>query len=235
MAASRSEQIRELLSQAATFRFCGPSDDPDEITAVTLGFRHLVTQIKRISRPIIPDELAAKLDALTVDPDDLYSAFDAKAELDALATDLEEALDVADASPRQLHAGWIVDPDLISKIEQSNGSRLNVVHLVRVLREINSSFAHGNVVGTVLLMRAVLNHVPPVFGYQSLEQVVANVGRSLKDSYSHLEDGLRKIADFHTHKRIDQTDTYPSRAQVEPYKPQFEVLLQNVLAALAGG
>jgi hypothetical protein len=235
MATSRSEQIRDLLSQAATFRFCGPSDDPDEITAVTLGFGYLVTQIKHIARPIVPEELAAKLDALTVDPHDLYSAFDAKAELDGLSTDLEEALEVADSSPRQLHAGWIVDPDLISKIEQSNGSRLNVVHLVRVLREINSSLAHGNVVATALLMRAVLNHVPPVWGHQNFDRVVASVGRSLKDSYMHLEDGLRKIADFHTHKRIDETDTYPSRAQVEPFKPQFELLLQNVLAALAAG
>jgi hypothetical protein len=233
MATSRSEQIRDLLRQAATFRLCGPSDDPDKITAVTLGFRYLVTQIKHIARPIVPEELAAKLDALTVDPNDLYSAFDAKAELDGLTTDLEEALEVADSSPRQLHAGWIVDPDLISKIERSNGNRLNVTHLVRVLREINSSLVHGNVVATVPLMRAVLNHVPPIFGHQNFEQVVANVGRSLKDSYLHLEDGLRKIADFHTHKRIDETDTYPSRAQVEPFKPQFELLLQNVLAALA--
>jgi hypothetical protein len=56
----------------------------------------------------------------------------------------------------------------------------------------------------------------------------------LKDSFIHLENGLRKIADFHTHRRIGGGDLYPSVAQVEPYKPQFELLLQQVVARVGG-
>ncbi len=96
-------------------------------------------------------------------------------------------------------------------------------------REINSSFAHGNLFATVLLMRAVLNYVPPLFGRETFSQVAANIGRSLKDSFDDLENGLRKIADFHTHRRIGPTEVYSSPAQVEPFKPQFELLLQQVV------
>jgi hypothetical protein len=89
-----------------------------------------------------------------------------------------------------------------------------------------------NVLAVALLMRTVLNHVPPVFGHQTFGQVLANAGSSLKDSFDHLENGLRKIADFHTHRRIVAAESYPSAAQVEPFKPQFELLLQQVESRL---
>ncbi|MGZ5374790.1 MAG: hypothetical protein ACXWDK_11040 [Aeromicrobium sp.] len=84
-------------------------------------------------------------------------------------------------------------------------------------------------------MRAVLNYVPPLFGQKTFPQVVANIGRSLKDNFDHLENGLRKIADFHTHRRIGPAESYPSNAQVEPFKPQFELLLQQVVARVRAG
>src|SRR5215472_6015231 len=95
-------------------------------------------------------------------------------------------------------------------------------------REINSSYSHGNILATALVMRTVLNHVPSVFGHDTFAQVVAGVGKSLKDSFNHLENGLRKVADFHIHRKIAANESYPTAAQVEPFKPQFELLLQQV-------
>jgi hypothetical protein len=64
-------------------------------------------------------------------------------------------------------------------------------------------------------------------------QVLGDSGKSLKDnSFSHLENGLRKVADFHTHRKIVAVETYRSPAQVEPFKPQFELLLQQVESRL---
>ena len=85
---------------------------------------------------------------------------------------------------------------------------------------------------TALLMRTVLNLVPPVFGHDTFSQVVANVGKSLKESFEHLENGLRTVADFHAHRKIAASESYPSVAQVEPFRPQFELLLQQVEARL---
>jgi len=47
----RKEIIADLIEDARKFRFCGPSDDPDEQTAVTSGYRYLVTQFKRLALP----------------------------------------------------------------------------------------------------------------------------------------------------------------------------------------
>ncbi len=74
------------------FRFCGPSDDPDEISAVTLGYRHLLIQLQRSATPLLSDTAAARLNLIEVEPNDLYSTFNARAEVDALILDIEEAI-----------------------------------------------------------------------------------------------------------------------------------------------
>jgi hypothetical protein len=50
-----------------------------------------------------------------------------------------------------------------------------------------------------MLTRAILDHVPPVFGVNTFAEVAINHGgRSLKEAMSHLENGSRKIADLST-------------------------------------
>ena len=88
----RLQRIREAIDHHHCFKFCGPSDDLDEITAVTLGYRHLVVQLQRLASPILPEPAASLLNSLEVEVNDLYSAFDAHSEIEALIPDIEEAL-----------------------------------------------------------------------------------------------------------------------------------------------
>ena len=46
--------------------------------------------------PLLPETAASRLNAIDVEVNDLYSAFDAKAELDALLPDIESALELLD-------------------------------------------------------------------------------------------------------------------------------------------
>ena len=236
MNVSKKARLKEMIDAARTFRFCGPSDDPDEQTAVTTGYRYVLVQIQRLATPLLADAEAARLNAIDVDANSIYRAYEARGELDALLPDIEAALERADESTLAVGgSAWIIDPELIGRLANTQSPKLDIAYLVRMCREINSCFAHGNLVATTLLMRAVLNYVPPLFGHETFPQVVANIGRSLKDSFDHLENGLRKIADFHTHRRIGATEFYPSPAQVEPFKPQFELLLQQVVSRVQAG
>jgi len=150
----------------------------------------------------------------------IFSAYDARAELDALFPDIEAALEGADeGAPSVGGAAWIVSGRLIEQIEASRSDRFDTRFLVHLCREINSSFAHGNSVATPLRMRAMLNYVPPAFGKETFAQVSASAGRSLRQSFEHLENGLRKITDFHTHRPMGAAEFWPSAAQVEPFKP----------------
>lgn len=94
--ATKRQLITNAMETAQQFRFCGPSDDPDEQTAVTVGFRHLIIQLQRLARPLLPVPAASRLNAIDVEVNNVYSAFEAKAELDALLPDIESALRIFD-------------------------------------------------------------------------------------------------------------------------------------------
>src|ERR1700683_207548 len=111
MVINRKELIAGLITKARGFRFCGPGDDPDEQTAVTSGYHYLVTQFKRLVSPILSEPAASRLNLIEVEINNIYSAYEAKAELDALLPDIEDALEVADTAatrtpiPRAAFAG----------------------------------------------------------------------------------------------------------------------------------
>lgn len=89
----RLQRIREIIDNHRSFRFCGPSDDPDEITNVTLGYRHLVVQLQRLASPILDEHTASLLNSLVVEVDNLYSAFATHTEIEAIIFDIEEAIE----------------------------------------------------------------------------------------------------------------------------------------------
>lgn len=233
MSINKIERISQLIEDARDFQFCGPSDDPDEQTAVSVGYRNLVIQLKRLAAPLLPEPERQRLNDLDVEVNDMYSVYETSAELETLLMDIEDTLVYTDKSTLSIGASkQIIKPTLIDSLAQIPSSEFDMKSLVCLCKEINSCFAHGSIIATALTMRAVLNYIPPVFGHQTFEQVAANCGKSTKESFAHLQDGLRKIADFHAHRKITKTDTYPSEFQVEPYKPQFELLLQQLLEEL---
>ena len=107
---AKREIITGTLAQVRSFRFCGPSDDSDEQTAVTLGYRHLLIQLKRLVGPILPEAVASRLNALDVEVDNLYSAFEASSELRALLPDIESTLEALDNAEKQMTASAPAKP-----------------------------------------------------------------------------------------------------------------------------
>jgi hypothetical protein len=81
---AKKDRLAEIVRQVRTFRFCGPSDDPDEQTAVTAGYRHLLVQLKRLATPVLPEAEAARLNGLDVEINNIYSVYEPHAEVDAL-------------------------------------------------------------------------------------------------------------------------------------------------------
>jgi len=128
----------------------------------------------------------------------------------------------------------IVARDRLEKLERIREDNEHVDFLIRMCSEINSCFLQGHLLATLLVMRALLNYVPPIFGCKSFSSVAAQSPVSLKEQFETLEEGLRKVADYQTHRTMKPGDCYPSRAQVEPYKPAFELLIDEVIRTLRG-
>ena len=133
MNTDRKKLIADLIREARQFRLCGPSDDPDEQTAVTTAYYHLVIQFKQLAGPILPGGAASRLNSIEVEFDNIYSAYKARAELDALLPDVESALQVLDGvMPGEPSARMI---DLAQK---PSLSALFVNHAADVLAETSS-------------------------------------------------------------------------------------------------
>ena len=230
---TKIERLSDIIASLRSFRFCGPSDDFDEQTAVTVGFRHLLIQLKRLAAPLLAEPDKELLMSLEVEINNIFSVYEANAEVEALLYDIEDALSHYNRSSIPLPtSNHIIQPTVIERLQSLHSGRYYTTFLVRLCKEINSCFAHGNIVATALTMRTVLNYVPPVFGLSTFKEVAAHCERSHKDSFVLLEDGMRKIADSMGHGTIANASLYPSSSQVEPYKPQFEILLNKVYEKL---
>lgn len=227
------ESISEVVEDVRALTFRGPIDDLDAHTSFCLQCRHLLIQLQRLASPLLPDPDKERLQGLDVYIDDVYSAFKVQSELDALVPVIETALSHVDGSElSDASLDHMILPSVIDQIRQASSSDFDTTVLARRCREINSCFCHGNIVATALTMRAVLNYVPPIFGQKTFDQVLAHSDRSLKESFKHLHEGLRKIADLHAHRPIRKKDIYPSAHQVEPFKAPFEILLHEILSRL---
>jgi hypothetical protein len=102
LSAVKRELITEAIKSARNFRFCSPSDDPEEVMAVTTGYQYLVIQLKRLACPILPEPAASRLNAIDVYANSIDSAFEADAELNALFPDIESALELLEEAEKKI-------------------------------------------------------------------------------------------------------------------------------------
>jgi hypothetical protein len=229
----RKEILTDLIEEARKFRLCGPSDDPDEQTAVTSGYRYLVTQFKRLATPVLASPPASQLNAIEVEIDNVYSTYDAKAELDALLPEIEAALErLDDEGSLQLPDGSaIIAESRLVELRTLASPDFDFRKLVRLCEEINLSYGQQSYYATAMLIRGILDHIPPVFGFKTFREVANNYaggGRSFKETMHHLENASRKVGDAHLHVPIRKSETLPTAQQVNCGQ-QLDMLLSEIV------
>jgi len=134
------------------------------------------------------------------------------------------------ATPNSPPASPFLEPSVLAALRNAKSQQFDYAKLIRLCEELNDAYGRANYLSCALLIRAVMNHVPPVFGCQTFAQVTAQCGKSLKAVFERLEDSARPIADLHTHALIRAKESVPTKHQVEPYKASFELLMQEVIA-----
>jgi hypothetical protein len=229
----RKQVVEDLIAQAERFRFCGPSDDPDEQTAVTSGYRYLVTQFKRLAAPVLPSASKSRLNAIEVEIDTLYSAYDAKAELDALIPEIETALECIDDADdiSDSESSIVIAPSRLVELRSLVSPDFDFTKLVRLCEEVNTSYGLHCYYAAAMLIRSVLDHVPPIFGFRNFGEIANNYaggGRSFKDAMNHLESASRKVADAHLHMPIRKSEILPTAHQVNCGQ-QLDLLLAEIV------
>jgi hypothetical protein len=125
--------------------------------------------------------------------------------------------------------GAYVHPDRLSELQATKHTNFDLTKLLRLLEELDLSFRTGCYLATAMLVRSILDHVPPIFGVGTFAAVANNYSgsKSFRDSMLNLENSSRKIADQHVHGQIRESETLPTARQVD-FSPDIDVLLAEI-------
>lgn len=211
---------------------CSPSDDPDKQTAYLYAFKEIAKRFYSIVKRIYYPELQNALNNIDVDPEYITAAYDLRSDLLGVIEILREIHEDPEREQHITSSIEFVDGVILEKLDQINNDRFDINKLIKFCEELNDNYKRGNYLSCSLLIKAITNHIPPIFGQRTFSQVVSQSSRSIKNILSKLENGARDVGDFHSHNLIRKKEILPSKNQIEPYKPSFEILLHEVVIKL---
>jgi hypothetical protein len=99
---------------------------------------------------------------------------------------------------------FYVDEQVVGAIRAKDGqSRFDVTKLLDLIAELNDNYASRNTYASHALLRAILDHVPPIFGYTGFREVANNYswGQTDRKYIKRLAD-FRDQADDALHRQI---------------------------------
>jgi hypothetical protein len=113
---------------------------------------------------------------------------------------------------------------------ESDGFDLS--RLIRFCEELNSAYQNKNYLSVAMLVRAILDQVPPIFGFKAFVEVANNYGgKSLKKTLQNLQNSSRNIADAHLHEPIRSKESLPNETQID-FRNDLDVLLGEIVRIL---
>lgn len=128
-----------------------------------------------------------------------------------------------------LHKDNYVDPERIDELNGIDDDDFDFTKLIAFLNELNIAYSHGLFLSIPLLVRAIIDHIPPVFGKDNFGDVSGSHGiRSFQDSMNNLNKSSRKIADSFLHCQIRKKENLPNRTQIN-FSNDLDVLLQEIV------
>jgi len=133
-------------------------------------------------------------------------------------------------STLKTHSLSYVDSSRLTEIKTLKCKKFDLSRLVKLCEELNIAFENNCHFSVAMLVRSILDHVPPIFGFNSFAEVTNNY-RSIKSSFKkqmqHLEASSRNIADSYLHTQIRNKESLPNSTQVD-FSNDLDVLLEEI-------
>jgi hypothetical protein len=127
-----------------------------------------------------------------------------------------------------------VDFERLNELRAVKSEAFDLAKLIQLCKELNNSYRQESYFAVAMLVRAILDHVPPIFGYSSFVQVGNNYAtgtKSFRESILHLHNSSRKISDAHLHTQIRKHESLPNKTQVN-FANDLDVLLAEIIRVL---
>jgi hypothetical protein len=127
-----------------------------------------------------------------------------------------------------------ISQERLAELIELRSQDFDLRRLIRLCEEIDTSYRNECWYAVAALTREVLDHVPPIFGQGTFEQVANNYGgggQSFKRSMQHLQRSLRNIADAHLHTQIRRSESLPMESQVN-FRQDLDFLMGEIVRIL---
>ena len=126
-----------------------------------------------------------------------------------------------------------VSSSRIKEILSIKNKDFDLSKLVKYCEELNTAHIFDHFLTLILITRAILDHVPPIFNCKKFSGVCNNYNgaKSFKESMTHLNDSSRKIANLHLHTQIRKREALPNITQVD-FSNDIDVLLSEIYRLL---
>lgn len=199
----------------------------DEVFEAYLSFNGLESKIENHYGKISQSQGITALDFKTVGNRDLW--LDSNGEL--------HVNDSSGVFNRVfLNQRIFISQSRIKEIMSVKSNRFDFLKLLHLFKEINFNYMYGNYYAVALLSRALIDHVPPIFGCANFNEVTNNYksennSQSFKKAMSHLHNSLRNIGDSSIHSQIRKSEVAPNEIQLD-FKNDLDVLLAEIVRIL---
>lgn len=133
------------------------------------------------------------------------------------------------------HPNDFVDLNRIDELRGITSPSFDLIKLIRLCEELNICYTNECFFAVAMLTRAILDHVPPIFGFKLFTEVANSYsgrdGKSFKKSMQYLENSSRSIADALLHLTVREKESLPNRVQVD-FHNGLDVLLAEIVRVL---
>ena len=220
-------ELQELANEIEKFPI-GYFADDNKRGLFLLEYWKLANKLVAGIKLLSDERLDSMVSDLNTEPREAAEAFHLHTKLQGVLTVLRNHLPIV--ASRAESSKPFVDPKVIEELRRAELPKLDLGKLIRMCEELNECYARENYLACALLIRAAMNHIPPVFGFNTFKQVVANSGRSVKCALELLEDDARIVSDLHNHATMRSREPLPTLSQIGPFQASFEILLHEIIA-----
>lgn len=121
----------------------------------------------------------------------------------------------------------------LSQLKSIKSSEYDLKKLIRLCEEINTAHQNNCYMTIAMILRAIIDHIPPVFEANTFPEVANNYKgtKSFRKAIDHLNNSLRNIADSHLHIQIRRKEDLPTFNQVN-FIADLDVLLSKIVRVM---
>jgi len=169
-----------------------------------------------------------QLSSLSLEPTFNIMTSQVQMAIEELKIDLE-----CDTNDKENLQKVYIDETRIQELMDITNRNYDLLKLIQILNELNTCYEKNCYISVILLTRALIDHVPPIFNCSKFSEVANNYNgsQSFKGSMQNLEKSSRKIADQYLHCRIRNSETLLNKTQID-FSNDIDVLLSEIVRIL---